>query len=107
MYRNFDTNELWSLEEIKEIFDGERELQEQFESFEDYIEHLLDLGKSRAGGIVEANWYAVQATTEDAWDMGSYDWDEAVEIANERGEDIIAEIQDDICIAEYHRGEDF
>ena len=53
-------------------------------------------------------WYAIQQTTEDGWDVGSYDFDEAVKMANDRGYDIIAKIENgDFCSAEYHRGDDF
>lgn len=51
-YRNFDTNEIWTEEEIKEIFDHEEDLQDNYETFENYLEHLLDLGRQQAGGIV-------------------------------------------------------
>ena len=44
-------------------------------------------------------WYAVQETREDALDYGSYDYEEAYEmakeIANEKGESIIAYIDED------------
>lgn len=65
------------------------------------------------------NWYAVQRNAEDAdWGTGSFDWDEAVEMAKTRGYEQIAEIDgnydsngdattDEICVAEYHVGEDF
>lgn len=54
MYRNFDTGELWSEEEIKDIFEHEDELYEKYSSFEEYMDYLLDLGRSRTGGIIEA-----------------------------------------------------
>lgn len=54
-----------------------------------------------------AKWYAVQETTEDDWGNGSYDLDEAIEMANKSGYDIIAVIENDVCIDELHRGEDF
>lgn len=66
------------------------------------------------------NWYAIQRDAEDNdWGTGSFDWDEAVNMAKSRGYEIIAEIQGDydddgnptnpdpICVAEYHNGEDF
>lgn len=43
-------------------------------------------------------WYAVQETPEDAWDYGSYDYAEAVEMAHEivkeNGEALIAVIDE-------------
>lgn len=54
MYRNFDTNEIWTEEEIREIYDCEESLQDNYKTFEEYLEHLLDLGKQQVGGIVEA-----------------------------------------------------
>lgn len=65
------------------------------------------------------NWYAIQRDAEDNdWGTGSFDWDEAVEMAKARGYEQIAEIDggydengdpttDAICVAEYHAGEDF
>lgn len=76
---------------------------------EEAVDHLD--GDPIWDAAAHGNWYAVQETTEDAWDDGSYDWDEAVALANERGYDIIAEIDesgtDNFCVAEYHRGTDF
>lgn len=47
-------------------------------------------------------WYAVQKDSTDAWDNGSYDYDEAVRMLKERGEGLIAVIDDEnkVCIEE-------
>lgn len=55
-------------------------------------------------------YYAVQTKDYTDWDLGSYDWEEAVKIAEEAGEDaIIVEIEnaetDPFCTAEYHRND--
>lgn len=52
-YRNIDTNETWTMEEIEEIYDSEESLQEEYGTFDEYLEHLLDLGRQRIGGVVE------------------------------------------------------
>lgn len=52
-YRSFDTNEIWTEEEIMEEYEGIPELIEQYPNFSEYLEHLLDLGRQRVGGIVE------------------------------------------------------
>lgn len=39
-------------------------------------------------------WYAVQNDSTDAWDNGSYDYDEAVEMLKEQGHGQIAVIDD-------------
>lgn len=52
-YISIDTNEVWTEEEIREIYDSEESLKEQYETFDDYMEWLLDLGRQRSGGIVE------------------------------------------------------
>lgn len=52
-YRNIDTNEIWTEEEIKEIYNSEASLQESHETFEEYLEYLLGLGRQKVGGIVE------------------------------------------------------
>lgn len=47
-------------------------------------------------------WYAVQRDREDAWDNGSFDYDEAVKLLREQGYGLIAVIDDDTksCIEE-------
>lgn len=55
MYKNFDTGELWTEEEIREEYEAEESLRENHETFEAYLEHLLDLGRQKCGGIVEAD----------------------------------------------------
>jgi len=55
MYRNFDTNELWTEKEIKEAYEAEESLKENYGTFAEYLEHLLDLGRQRIGGIIEAD----------------------------------------------------
>lgn len=45
-------------------------------------------------------WYAVQETREDAWDNGSYDFDEAVEMLKKQGAGLIAVINDDTEVCE-------
>lgn len=65
------------------------------------------------------NWYAIQRDAEDNdWGTGSFEWEEAIEMAKKKGYERIAEIDgqynedgeptvDPICIAEYMAGEDF
>lgn len=65
------------------------------------------------------NWYAIQRDAEDNdWGTGSFDWDEAVEMAKDKGYEQIAKIDghynedgdptvDPICVAVYISGEDF
>lgn len=55
MYRNIDTNEIWTEEEIKDMFNHEPELHEAYESFEDYMNYLLDLCRQGIGGVVEVD----------------------------------------------------
>lgn len=49
-------------------------------------------------------WYAVQTDSSDAWDNGSYDYDEAVEMLKKQGCGLIAEIEEDeddkVCVGE-------
>lgn len=51
-------------------------------------------------------WYAVQETSEDPWDNGSYDYEEALEmlldVVSETGRGLIAVIDEDTqtCIEE-------
>ena len=55
MYKNFDTGELWTEEEIREEYNAEEGLAESYGTFEDYLEYLLSLGMQKVGGIVEAD----------------------------------------------------
>lgn len=111
LYMNFDTGVVWTEDEVRQMYEQFRS--EDFDSFEDYLDQMLDLGKQCEGGLVlvEREWYAVLYDPSDAWDYGSYDFDEAVSMANADEADIIAVIDDHtddpICIKELHRGEDF
>lgn len=54
-YRCFDTGEIWTDEEIREIYESDESyLMKKYPTFEDYMERLLDLGRHGAGGVVEA-----------------------------------------------------
>ena len=65
------------------------------------------------------NWFAVQKSSEDEWGYGSFDWDEAVSMANsDERYTLIAKIDgnydengnatsDTECVAEYYKGKDF
>lgn len=65
------------------------------------------------------NWYAVMKDEYSDWGDGSFDWDEAVAMANSDEEyTLIAEIDgnydengnatsDTECVAEYYKGKDF
>lgn len=52
-YRNIDTNEIWTEDEIKEIYESEFNLREAYPTFAEYMDYLLDLGKKSEGGIEE------------------------------------------------------
>ena len=46
-------------------------------------------------------WYAVQETREDAWDNGSSNYDDAVEMLKKQGHGLIAVIENDTeCVDE-------
>lgn len=54
-YMNIDTNEVWSEEEIRAEYNNFREESEYmngFESFEEYLEDQLRLGKQGVSGLV-------------------------------------------------------
>lgn len=53
-------------------------------------------------------WYAVQKDSEDSdWGYGSFDKDEAIEMAKRSESEIIAVINNDECVEELFNGEDF
>lgn len=57
----------------------------------------------------ERVWYAVQTTREDDWGEGAWELEDAMQIADEIGANIIAVIitggGDPVCIGEYTREE--
>lgn len=55
MYMCFDTGFFWTEEEIREGYDGDYDLQNDYPTFEEFFEHLLDLGKQKIGGLVEVD----------------------------------------------------
>lgn len=106
-YRNLDTGEVWTAEEIEKEFNNFRHEMEGWEekSFDEYMEHLLDLGKQGSGGMVEAPWYAVLKDREDTdHGYGSFNLDEAKKMARnmDSQESYIAIIddEDDFCLGE-------
>ena len=52
-YMNYDTGEIWSKEEIKEEFDQQNT--DENETFENYFEAILSLGRARRGDFVEVD----------------------------------------------------
>lgn len=58
-YRSLDTGEIWTEDEIRDeyesIFSNDSEFAEKYPTFEDNMEHMLDLGRQRAGGIEEVD----------------------------------------------------
>lgn len=52
-YKNFDTNELWTREEIEATYNSDPDLIDKYPTFEECLEYLLDLGRQRVGGVVE------------------------------------------------------
>lgn len=111
-YINIDTNVCYTESELKhdfELFKAEM----QYESFEEYLEAMLDMGKQGVGGLAEVDriWYAVLQDSQDSdWGTGSYDLEEAKKKCLACGGDayiaVISEGNDPICIEEI-RQEDF
>ena len=52
MYRNFDTNELFTEEEAKTLYEQFKD-EMPYESYEDYMEDMLSKGRRKEGGLVE------------------------------------------------------
>ena len=50
-YMNFDTGVFWTEDEVRQLYEQFRS--EDFDSFDDYLEQMLDLGKQFEGGLVE------------------------------------------------------
>lgn len=111
-YKDLVTGEFWSEEELRKLFEQFRDddaIYDEFdefvgyrhESFEDYLDEMIVLGRHRQGGLAQI-WYAIQKTSEDEWGYGSYDLDEAKEMLREQGYGQIAVIDesDAYCIEE-------
>ena len=52
MYKNIDTNEVYTLDELKESFEQFKH-EMSFDTFEDYMDHFLRMGREGTGGFVE------------------------------------------------------
>lgn len=54
MYRNIDTNEVYTLEEVKESYEKFKwEISDNPVDFEEYLENMLNQGRAGTGGLVE------------------------------------------------------
>ena len=52
IYKDFDTGEEYTIEELKAIYNQFKD-EMQYDSFEDYMDKMLDLGRRKVGGLVE------------------------------------------------------
>ena len=53
-FRNIDTNEIWTLDEVKEAYEQFKyEISDEPADFEDYLDDLLAQGRAGTGGLVE------------------------------------------------------
>ena len=59
IYMDFDTGEKYTLDELKVIY-HQQEDEMQYDSFEDYLEKMLDLGRQKIGGLIEIEDHADQ-----------------------------------------------
>lgn len=51
-YKNLDTGEIWSEDEVRKSFEMFAD-EINYNTFEDYLDHLLELGRNKEGGLVE------------------------------------------------------
>ena len=89
------TDENYSVQYFKCDEDGELVEGSDFDTVTDFMEKYKEENKM-------TKWYAVQETREDAWDYGSHNYDEAVEMLKKQGHGLIAVIDEDenFCIEE-------
>lgn len=53
-YMDTITGEIWTEEEIKEVFEQVRyEMEEQYDSFDEYLEGQLRNGRNHVDGLIE------------------------------------------------------
>ena len=57
-YKNFDTGEIWTREELEHEYNLYKE-EMRFSDFEEYLEEMLGLGRQKTGGFVEYEPFAV------------------------------------------------
>lgn len=50
-YKNLDTGEIWSEDEVRKSFEMFAD-EINYNNFEDYLDHLLELGRNKEGGLV-------------------------------------------------------
>lgn len=56
-YRNTSTGELFTLEEVKDLFEQYKwEMKQHFDSFDEYLEHLLKTGGLEESGKGVKQW---------------------------------------------------
>lgn len=55
LFRNFDSNETWTLEELEKEYEDFRDEMNMpsLDTFEEYLDWLLFLGREREGGLIE------------------------------------------------------
>ena len=54
IYMDFDTGEKYTLDELKTIY-NQQEDEMRYDSFEDYLDNALALGRQKIGGLVETD----------------------------------------------------
>lgn len=53
MYKEFDTGEVYTLEELEEAFEQFKD-EMAYTTFDEYMEEMLRQGREKVGGLVEA-----------------------------------------------------
>lgn len=53
VFKNFDTGDIWTEDEIRSTYNSEYALTEAYPTFEAYLAWLLDLGRQFSGGLTE------------------------------------------------------
>lgn len=53
VFKNFDTGDIWTDDEIRSIYNSDYVLTERFKTFEDCLNYLLDLRRRFTGGLTE------------------------------------------------------
>lgn len=52
MFQDFNTGEIYTLEELKQLFEQFKN-EMNYSSFDDYLEKMLSLGYEKIGGLIE------------------------------------------------------
>lgn len=85
MFRDFNTGEIYTLNEIKEAFEQFKD-EMRYSDFDEYMDYMLMLGSQKVGGfVIEENDTAVKDFVNDLWlDNGNHGFANLIDLETAR-----------------------